>query len=259
MNILSLGNSFSLDAAAYIHQIGESIGEDINIFVLHIPGCPINRHWKNYLSKEKEYDLFINGNKVPVMKCDIFEGLNYAKYDYVTFQQRSDDSGDATSFFPELTLLMENIRKYTNGTYLLHKTWSYRKTYTHPKYGHDPLDQEAMDKDIKEAYLKVSKQSGIKYIIPSGEAIRLAREIYGDNLNRDGFHLNERGRTLLGILWVMYLTGRSDLSIDKFSPTGYTYDEVTPPIDKKEIPELIKIAKETLSNNIGYNMQSKTF
>lgn len=254
MNILSLGNSFSLDAAAYVHQIAKEIGEDINIYVLHIPGCPIVRHWENYLSKEEAYDLFINGKRAHDRKISIFEGLECAKYDYVTFQQRSDDSGDATSFFPELTLLMKYLRKYTEGKYLLHQTWSYRKYYTHSKYGHDPLDQDAMDKDIGDAYLAVSKQSGIKYIIPSGEAIRLAREIYGDDLNRDGFHLNERGRTLLGILWVMYLTGKHDLSLPNFSPSGYTYDEVTPPIDKKEIAGLIKIAQKALLNNKGFNL-----
>lgn len=254
MNILCVGNSFAVDASTYVHQIAELIGEDINIHVLYIPGCPVDRHWKNFQTKDKEYEFYINGNKNPAMYCDLFEGLKYTKYDFVTFQQRSGDSGDASTFFPELTLLMDGLRKYTDGTYLLHKTWSYAKYYSHDKYGHDPLDQEAYDRDIKEAYIEVSKKSGIKYIIPSGEAIKLAREVFGDELNRDGYHLNERGRTLIGILWVMYLTGRTDINLDKFVPSGYTYDEVTPPIDKIEIPQLIEIAKKALVNNKGYNL-----
>lgn len=254
MNILCVGNSFAVDAATYVHQIAESIGEDINIHVLYIPGCPINLHWKNYLSKDKAYEFYVNGNKTPLMYCDIFEGLDYKKYDYVTFQQRSGDSGDVSTFFPELTLLMENLRKHTNGKYLLHKTWSYAKYFSHDKYGRNPLNQKAMDLDIKNAYIHASKQSGIKYIIPSGESIRLARKIYGDDLNRDGYHLNERGRALIGILWVMYFLGISDLNLDKFLPSGYTYDDITGPVDKKEFPELIKIAKKALKNNKGYNL-----
>lgn len=253
MNILCVGNSFAVDAATYVHQIAKEIGEDINIHVLYIPGCPIYRHWENYQSKEKAYEFYVNGNKTPLMWCDIFEGLEYTKYDYVTFQQRSGDSGDATTFFPDLTKLQENLRKYTNGTYLLHKTWSYAKYFAHDKYGSNPMDQKAMDRDIKNAYIEVSKQSGIKYIIPSGEAIKLAREVYGDDLNRDGYHLNERGRTLVGILWVMYFTGKTDFSLEKFAPSGYTYDDVTPPIEKKEISELIRIAKDAIKNNKGYN------
>lgn len=33
------------------------------------------------------------------MYCDIFDGLEYKKYDFVTFQQRSGDSEDASTFF----------------------------------------------------------------------------------------------------------------------------------------------------------------
>ena len=76
-------------------------------------------------------------------------------------------------------------------------------------------------------------------------------------MNRDGFHLNERGRTLLGILWVMYFTGRDNFTLDSFNPSGYSYDKVTPPVDKKEIPELIKIAKKAINNNKKYNLLSR--
>ena len=220
MNILCVANSFAVDASTYVHQIAESIGEDINIHVLYIGGCPVDLHWKNFLSKEKAYEFYINGNRYPAFMCDIFEGLKYTKYDYMTFQQRSGDSGDASTFFPELTKLMEAIREYSNATYLLHKTWSYAKEFSHSKYGSNPLDQKAMDKDIKDAYLEVSKKSGIKYIIPSGEAIRLAREKYGDVLCRDGYHMNELGRTLLGILWVLYFTGKKDIDLSNFHPSG---------------------------------------
>ena len=254
MNILCVGNSFAVDASTYVHQIAKAAGYDINIHVLYIPGCPIDLHYKNYLSKDKAYEFYINGNKVPTMYCDIFEGLQYTKYDYITFQQRSGDSVDASTFFPELTLLMEGIRKYSDATYLLHKTWSYAKTFSHDRYGSNPMNQEGMDKDIKSAYIEVSKKSDIPYIIPSGEAILLARNKYGDFLTRDGYHLNERGRTLVGILWVMYLLKKVDIDLSSFHPSGYTYDDVTPPVSDEEVKELIEIAKQALKNNEGYNL-----
>ena len=254
MNILCVGNSFAVDVATYVHQIAESIGKDINIHVLYIGGCPVDLHWKNFLSKQKAYEFYINGNRNPSMWCDIFEGLEYTNYDYITFQQRSGDSGNADTFFPELNYLMEGIRKYSSGTYLLHKTWSYAKEFSHEKYGSNPLDQKAMDDDIKNAYIEVSKRSDIPYIIPSGEAIRLARIKYGDKLNRDGFHLNELARTLTGILWVMYLLKIDDIDISNFHPSGYSYDDITPPVDDKTLKELVEIAKEAIKNNEGYNL-----
>ena len=252
MNVLCVGNSFAVDVHTYVHEIAKANGIDINICVLYIGGCPISRHWKNFNTKEKEYDFYING--VASFQCDIFEGLNYMKWDYITFQQRSGDSCDADTFFPELTLLMEGIRKYSDATYLLHKTWSYAKSFSHDRYGSNPMDQDAMTRDIDDAYLKVKERSGIKYIIPSGTAIRLAREVYGDTLDRDGYHLSERGRTVTGLLWVYFLTGKKELDISKFNPSGYTYDEVTPPVSREELEELNKIAKEAIKENKGNNL-----
>ena len=254
MKILCVGNSFAVDVSTYVHQIAKEAGFDIDILVLYIPVCPIDKHWRLFNTKEKEYEFYVNGNKTPLMYCDIFEGLKYTKYDYITFQQRSGDSVDVNTFFPELTQLMEGIRQYSDATYLLHKTWSYAKRYSHERYGSNPMDQAAMDRDIKEAYLQASKRSGIPYIIPSGEAIKLAREKYGDVLDRDGYHLSEMGRTLTGILWVFYFTGRTDLNISGFIPSGYTYDDVTPGVSQETVKELADIAKEALKNNKGYNL-----
>lgn len=251
MNILCVGNSFAVDVSTYVHQIAKSNDLDINICVLYIGGCPIDLHWKNFLSKEKAYDLYINGE--PKLRCDIFEGLNYMKWDYITFQQRSGDSCDASTFFPELTKLMEGIRCYSDATYLLHKTWSYSKNFSHDRYGSNPMDQEAMTRDIDEAYLQVSEKSGIKYIIPSGKAIEIARKKYGDKLDRDGYHLNELGRVLTGLLWVHYLTGK-ELDVSKYHSKGYSYDEVTPPVKDELLPELDEIALEALKENRGHNL-----
>ena len=48
MNILCVGNSFSVDVATYVHQIAEVAGKDINIVVLYIPGCTINKQWQRH-------------------------------------------------------------------------------------------------------------------------------------------------------------------------------------------------------------------
>ena len=253
INILCIGNSFSVDVSTYVHQIAKSAGRDINIYVLYIPGCPIDLHWKNYLSGEKQYEFYENGGRNPIMWCSIHEGLVYKKWDYITFQQRSGDSGDAKTFFPELTLLMENIRKNSDAQYLLHMTWSYAKRFSHEKYGSDPMDQDAMDKDIFSAYDEVSSKTGVPYVIPTGKAVKKARGVFGDVLDRDGYHLSEMGRALAGILWTYYLLGL-DIDVSHYSPTGFTYDDVTPGVDDKTYQELVKIARETIKENKGHNL-----
>ena len=253
MNILCIGNSFAVDSATYVHQLAEKSGQNIFICVLYIGGCPILKHWNNYKSGAKDYEFYINGSRTPEMWCSIHEGLAYRKWDYITFQQVSTDSGDSSTFFPELTNLMEEIRKCSQARYLLHKTWSYAKTHSHAKYGSNPMDQNAMTKDIENAYEEVSEESGISGIIPVGTAITEARKIFGDELNRDGFHLNELGRTLASLTWAYYFLG--DVSnFDGFKPSGYSYDDVTPGISKEEFKKINKIARDVVRSNSKHNL-----
>ena len=252
MNVLCVGNSFAVDTHTYIHEIAKANGLDINVYVLYIGGCPISLHWKNFLSGEIAYEFYENGKYID--SVSIQQGLAYKKWDYVTFQQRSGDSVDSKTFFPELTKLLKGIRNFTLATNLLHKTWSYAKSYSHEKYGSNPMDQDAMSNDIDKAYEEVSKISGIKYIIPSGTAINEARKIFGDELNRDGFHLNERGRTLTGLVWVYFLTGVKNLDMKNFNPSGHSYDANTPPVSKEELEQLNEIAKKAIELNKGHNL-----
>ena len=240
-----IGNSFSVDVSTYVHEIAKASGHEVNIYVLYIGGCPIIRHYQNMLSGEKAYEFYVNGSRTPLMWCSIQEGLKYTKYDYITFQQVSTDSGNPDSFFPELPLLLDEVRKYSDAKFLLHMTWSYAKYYEHPKYGKSPLDQNQMDEDIFHAYDEVSKKVSIPYIIPSGRAIKEARLVYGDDLNRDGYHLNERGRTLTGYVLAYYFLG-TNIDVSKFVPSGHSYDDVTPGVDQKELPTLSEIGKNVV-------------
>lgn len=253
MKILCIGNSFAVDICTYVHQIAKSAGKDIQIYVLHIGGCPIDKHYHLLQTGEKAYEFYENGNMTPIMWCSLEEGLKFDKWDYITFQQVSGKSGDANTYFPELPLLMEGVRKYSDAKFLLHMTWSYAKDYSHEKYGSNPLDQEAMTNDVFKAYDTVSKKVGIPYIIPSGRAIKLAREVYGDVLNRDGFHLSELGRTLTGFVWAYYFLGL-DIDPSSFRPTGFSYSDSVGPVDEKELPKLREIAKKALLENKDYNL-----
>lgn len=253
MKILCIGNSFSRDVSTYIHQIAKAAGKDLDIYVLYIPGCPINVHYQNLISNEKAYEFYKNGANTPLFNCSLIEGLDFEKWDYITYQQRSYDSGDETTFFPELPLLMKGVKAHTNAKFILHMTWSYAKSFSHEKYGENPMDQEAMDNDIFKAYKDVSEQLSIPYIISTGKAIKEARKIYGDNLTRDGYHLNEMGRTLSGYLWAYYFLGL-DTDTSKFKPSGYSYDETTTPVSDQDLPVLQDIAKKIIEENKENNL-----
>ena len=253
MKILCVGNSFAVDAATYVHQEAKHAGFDVDIYVLYIGGCPISLHWENIQNDKKDYELYINGNRTPECNISLKEGIMLKEWDYITFQQVSHKSGNPTSYFPELTLLLNKVREMSKATFVLHKTWSYAKTYSHWLYGSNPLDQNRMDRDIENAYQTVSEKTGIKYIIPVGNAIKEARIILGDNLNRDGFHLNEIGRTLASTIWTMFFLG-NNINLEGFKPSGYSYDDVTGPIDDETFDILVNVARKVISKNFNHNL-----
>ena len=47
MNILAIGNSFSRDATAYLHQLLTASGMENTVVNLYIGGCSLERHWQN--------------------------------------------------------------------------------------------------------------------------------------------------------------------------------------------------------------------
>lgn len=64
MNILAIGNSFSQDATAYLHQMAEACGANAQVANLYVPGCSLESHWKFVQNgDEPAYDLEENGAK----------------------------------------------------------------------------------------------------------------------------------------------------------------------------------------------------
>lgn len=213
--LLFVGNSFSVNAGTYLHQLADMFNQDIQVTVLYIGGCPIIKHWKNYNDHTPEYDVYINGAKV-YPQVDFEKGFqNQKEWDYVSYQQVSLESWNPETYFPELDLLSAELRKRTNAKFVLHETWSYAKNFSHYKYGENPLDQEAMTRDIQNAYREVSKRTGFE-LVKVGTAIKKAREVFGDIFNADGFHLNEEGNVIAAMVWVKYLCG-DVIDFDKFS------------------------------------------
>ena len=149
---------------------------------------------------------------------------------------------DAESYFPELTYLAEEVRKVNKtAKFVLSETWSYGKDYRHEKYGENPMDQAAMTEDVINAYREVSKRTGFP-LISVGEYIAKAREAMGDIMNRDGFHLNELGRALGGLIWAYSLFGKKPL---KYYPkTGHSYDDITPGLTDEQWKKLVEIASK---------------
>ena len=123
--ILAIGNSFSQDATAYLHQIAQVEQASLEVVNLYVGGCSLEQHWKNVQTNQKAYSYELNGG-VTGKFVSIQEALTEGNWDYVTLQQVSYLSMDEHTYQPYLQNLSEVVQKYAPGAeQVIHQTWAY--------------------------------------------------------------------------------------------------------------------------------------
>ncbi|MBQ4585631.1 MAG: DUF4886 domain-containing protein [Clostridia bacterium] len=236
MNVLCIGNSFSEDATRYLHQISD---DEIFVRNLYIGGCSLETHWNNIKTASPDYEYQKNGRLLKM--TSINDALTKRKWDYVTVQQVSQQSGLIESYEPFLGNIVEFLKENCpKAKIVFHQTWAYDDQSTHFGFAFYENSREKMYKAIVETTNKIAEKYGFD-VIPNGVAVEMARQLpefsQGGplNINRDGFHLSlDYGRYLAGLVMYAYFTGKN--------PEDVTYA----PKDTSEeiIKKLRKVAKK---------------
>jgi beta-glucosidase len=222
IRVLAIGNSFSEDAVEqYLYELGQDAGVDFVIGNLYIGGCPLQRHWNNVENDAPTYRYRkIKGNAAYVQTDNVKISTAVAdeEWDYISLQQASGVSGVEKSYEPWLTNLVQYLHRAAPKSKIIwHQTWAYAKNSDHGEFPNYGRDQQKMYSMICSAARSAVKRHKLNRVVPSGTAIQNARQTYiGDNMNRDGFHLNfVHGRYTAACTWFEALTGRN--------VTGCTY------------------------------------
>lgn len=215
MKILSIGNSFSQDAQRYLHEIAKSDGVDLYSVNLYIGGCSLELHYNNIVEDNANYQLEING-QITSTNISIKDALLSEKWDYITLQQASINSGDYSSYNPYIKEIYKYVKKLCpNAKMLIHQTWAYEdksdKLLTTPYKSADEMYNA-----IENAYTQCFNDLDFDGFIPSGKAMINAINLGIGKIHRDTFHASlGAGRYLLGLVWYKVLTG-NDISNNKF-------------------------------------------
>ncbi len=217
IKILAIGNSFSEDAVEnYLYSIGHADGVEFIIGNMYIGGCSLETHWNNANNNNANYDYrkIVNGVKKNTANTKLETAILDEDWDYISFQQVSQNSGMYNTYFPYITNLQSYVKsKATNPNvqYALHMTWAYQQNSTHSGFANYGKDQITMYDAILDATTRVANQENINIIVPSGTAIQNARTSYlGDNLCRDGYHLDVNvGRFTAACTWYEKITGNN--------------------------------------------------
>lgn len=248
LKILMIGNSFSDNAIEYLYPIAKAFGiEEVRIVNLYIGGCSLETHAKNaysgagaYIYREVSADT--NGIIKSTSGRSLISGIIEDDWDFISMQQVSGLSGVSDTYNENLTglaLYVKDNATNPNVKYVWHMTWAYQQNSSHgdfPTYGKN-------QRTMYEAILSATKDKVIPtglfdYIIPAGTAVQNARTSYlGDKLTQDGYHLNDTGEFIIGLTWIMKLTGMTgeDIDIDKV-PSQF----------RQELPNFIEAAENAI-------------
>lgn len=230
LDVLFIGNSYSMDTCAKLPDILSSMGINIvNVYVLYKGGCSMREHYEYFKNDKTVYELYVYNSRGMTKlenKIAIRDAMRRYPYDVVVFQQYSLESGNYSSYEPFLSRIIQGFKLVTispRTTYAFNQTWAYAST--NKNIGKTYPTQEAMWRQICESVKKMRANSGIDVIIPCGTAIQNARAVPAlqtkKELTRDETHLDENmGRYIAACTLFESIIGpcigrsiRDDLSI----------------------------------------------
>lgn len=221
LRILAVGNSFSDDGMEYLPGLLEAAGvHNVILGRLYIGGCSLERHCKEYLEGLRNYIYYKSENNrwVTVSKmAALVDGLKDEPWDVITMQETSGRTGIYGTYkewIPRLAAIIRKEALNPHATIAWHETWAYAANSDHGMFKLYDRNQMNMYSGIVDCVSQASVEFGIPVVIPSGDAVQLARNTRLNNesevpaackvyqLTRDGYHLTRQfGRYIAACTW----------------------------------------------------------
>lgn len=249
LKVLAIGNSFSVDAMTHLYKVMEAEGvEEIVLGNLFVGGCTLKQHAGFAEADEAAYIYYkcVDGTWTETPMTTLLTGLQDEDWDVITMQQGSYDSGLVDTYQPYLDNLITYVQQNkTNqeAKLMWHMTWAYQGNSTHEGFANYGNNQQAMYFGIVNALQKViDPNESIQGTIPVGTVIQNLRgSVIGDQLTRDGYHLNDLGRATASYTWYAVLAGQKLQSV-KISEADKT------PITDQQKDLIVKAVNAALDN-----------
>ena len=231
IRVLAIGNSFSQDAVEqYLWELANEVGVKMIVGNAYRGGQGFQSHWIDVTEANNtfEYRKVVNGRRTNRPRTALADIVTDEPWQFITFQQVSQESGLTTTFEPYLSYLIQytqGLQTNPNAAYGYHQTWAYSHDSTHGGFANYGNRQEVMYDSICAAVqYALQTHSEFSFVVPSGTAIQNARTTYlGDNMNRDGYHLDlKMGRYTAACAWFETITGISPVGLS-YHPNGMDF------------------------------------
>lgn len=200
MKVLSVGNSFSQDAFAYVPFLVEEFAPEVelDLALLYIGGCSLERHHGNMLNGTPDYTYWYyhsgDGRWTSEPEKSLQYGLEKMDWDIVVFQQQSSKSRYYDTYQPFLDELLDYTKERLPRA---HFAWLMTQPYGTGYKELGDMSMEEMWARINMCSERVLKETCIEMVIPGGTGIQNARYTELDRLGgsghlvADGYHLQE--------------------------------------------------------------------
>jgi hypothetical protein len=180
LKLLTIGNSYSNNATAFLARIAASNGRQVTVFRSNVSGAPMELHVKRLEAFEADPE---SAEGRPYRQPDprtgevrdfsLREALEADAWDLVTLQQASLLSCQPGSFQPWAAKLVTYIRRHAPSAKIaVVQTWAYRED--HPLFADGQLTPDLMFEQVRNTCASLAAELGLR-VIPVGTAFQQAR------------------------------------------------------------------------------------
>lgn len=183
VRILTVGNSFAVNATTFLPDLAKSGGREIVVLNAYKGGCSLEEHARALEAaavdpaspEARIYTqrlIHAEGDEAGD-RFSLPEALRQEKWDFVTIQQSSKLSDQADSFEPYAGQVIDAIRQDApQAEILVHETWAWRAD--EPRFAQGQGDTaSAMYERLRAAYARLASTHGLR-LLPVGDAFQAA-------------------------------------------------------------------------------------
>ena len=259
LKLLAVTSSFGLNTTQFLYDICKAEGyTDVVVGRLYGSGCTLEKHVENAKTNANFYEYSKNSDGKWDTKKSIpmLYGLQDEDWDIIFVQQSADQSPFADSYnkggdlVDILVKFLDENKTNPKAKFVWNMTWAFQADIERNTFEKFDNDQMKMYQAILDTVRsEIEGQYDFAAIIPTGTAIQNVRTSFiGDNLTKDGLHLDSMGRVVAGYTMLSVLTGKPITEINLVDVTPY-YDVTTP----VELTEEHKLAIMEAVNNAIQN------
>ena len=229
--VLSLGNSYSMDAHAYLSRLAEHEGKSIYTVNLYYSGCSLKQHYTFWKNQEAPYKYEVNGKIDWNSAVSLMDILPTQEWDVITLQESSyaaclDGAWDRQILAEFLALFRAACPQ---ARIMLHQPWAYGDHFENHD-GNTGGSMAAMWAKCEPKCRAAAEDTGLS-IIPCGHAMFRAQQLLNtgkysiSSIQRDESHAEASwGRYMLALVWYAAITGeKPSNTFDEF--TGWFIED----------------------------------